>query len=130
MLGFLTGRFSSYLWAGVGVLALFAGGALTVQHYRLEARDAELALRREELAAATRANASLVEAMERRDQWQARQLAAFSKERQEALSRAATAVQIKETIRHAPPTDNAPLAPVLRGAIDRLRELGAPGPRP
>lgn len=44
-----------------------------------------------------------------------------------ARARAVEAARLQEAIRHAPPSDDAPVAPVLRFSLDRLFQLYAGG---
>jgi len=44
-----------------------------------------------------------------------------------ARARAVEAARLQEAIRHAPPTDDAPVAPILRFSLDRLFQLYASG---
>lgn len=108
----------------------FAGvaGWAYVEHGRVTSREATIAQQRQQLDLITAANASLSETLDRRDRWQARQLAILSADRDAALSRTATATKIIQAVRNAKPTDDAPIAPVLRLALDGLRKPGtAPG---
>lgn len=58
-----------------------------------------------------------------------RALAAIEAERKAYASRLARIQTIREEIDRAPDTDDGPVAPVLRGALERLRgiDAGAPG---
>ena len=104
----------------VGALAA-AGFYVWSLHGALDRAKAAIETQRAQLDQATAANASLNETLDRRDRWQARQLATLSADRDAALTRTATTTKIIEVIRHAPPSDDAPLAPVLRSALDGLR---------
>lgn len=113
-------------------LLLVAGIALYVQYLRGEVRDqraeiARLAADRDSaLAAADSAHAALQ--AERADH--ARALAAVSADLDAARQRAATLANIRSEIRNAPAADDAPAAPVLRHALDRLRQLQRAGSDP
>ncbi|WP_430437931.1 hypothetical protein [Oceanibaculum nanhaiense] len=110
-------------------LLLVAGIALYVQYLRgtVHEQRAEIASLQGDVTAAVAAADSAHAALmaERADHERA--LAAVSADLDAARQRAATLANIRSEIRNAPAADDAPAAPVLRHALDRLRQLRAGG---
>lgn len=109
------GLLGALSWKTYGVLfALAAGAGLWVWIALLRADLADLRGERDELKHhLTLQQALLVE----RD----RAIAAYVAAEKQARARRSAAAQAREEAIHAPETEDAPIAPVLRRALERLR---------
>lgn len=121
----LLGQWRVIVWIGLGALVVVALGWASLE--RVERRDltAQLAASQSQIEQAAKANASLAASLEQLRAEQARLTALQAAEASRGAARARQAQIIREGIRHAPAQDDGPVAPVLNGALDRLRRTGA-----
>lgn len=114
-------------FALIAAMIVGLGGYAYVEHRRVADREQTIAEQRGQLDTIQAANASLTASMDALKADHARQVAALTNAAQQAAQRASRTAQSIQVIRNAPPTDDAPVAPVLSGALDRLRKPGASG---
>lgn len=130
VLGFFTGGGSPLLVIGV-VVAIAAGGVgLYIKAIRAE--NESLTIQRDDATRAARHNA-MVHELYKADIGKA--LSAERREEQRHQARAVKAETKLREVMNAPPEDDAPVAPVLRRALDGLRgsvpsAAGNPGGAP
>ncbi len=107
------------------IALLAAGGVvfLLVRH-ELDARaaaEANVAIETQQLDQAQAVNKANAAALAELKAESARELAALAADRAASRQRATRLQTIQKEIADAPPSDDAPLAPVLRRALERLR---------
>lgn len=124
--GFLASRFAGPVFGILALLAILGGGAGVIQHFRIQARDAQLAVKASEVAAAARANQTQRETIDALKAQHALELTTLKTEAEAATARAAKAEKAKTYVRSAPPSADAPLDPALRDALVSLRRAGPP----
>lgn len=131
MAGILGGLKGKTIAALAGLL-LLAGAVIYVQWLRgtVAAQRAEISSLQGDVTAAIAAADSAHAALLAQRADHARALAAVSADLDAARARAATLATIRSEIRNAPAADDAPAAPVLRHALDRLRQLRRAGGDP
>jgi hypothetical protein len=117
-------------WIGIAVAALCAW--LYVAHLRdsLADREATISEQRSQLDQIQAANTTLAASLDALKADHARQVAAINNAAQQAALRASRTTQTIQVIRHAPASDDAPVAPVLSRTLDGLRRAGTEGDRP
>lgn len=115
--------------AALAALLLLSGAVIYVQWLRgtVAAQQAKIAgLQGDVTDAVTAADSALTSLHDARADYE-RALAAVSADLEAARARAASLATIRTEIRNAPAADDAPAAPVLRHALDRLRQLQRAG---
>lgn len=125
---FLASRLAGPVLGILTLLALAGGGFGVIQHFRIQAREAELALRSAEVVAAARANQTQRETIDALKAQHALEITTLKTEAEAATARAAKAEKAKTYVRSAPPSacSDAILDPGFADALRSLRKAGPP----
>ena len=116
------------LWLTLGFAGLLVW--VSIERSRVASKTAELAAAAAARDAALNANVGLADAIDRLNAFHARAIETIAADQKRALERAKTAAAIKGKIHAAPASDDGPVAPVLWGFVDGLRDLRAGGGLP
>lgn len=125
---FLASRLAGPVLGILALLTVIGGGASVIQHFRIQARDAQLEVKASEIAAAARANQTQRETIDALKAQQALERATLKSEAEAAIARAAKAEKAKTYVRSAPPSacSDALLDPGFADALRSLRKAGPP----